>query len=139
MVNLQFLGYVPEVDVPALFQSATVCVLPYATMAGMSGVAILAAMHGVPIVASDIAAFRALEREGLRMRLFHWPNADSLARTIMALLSAPDERQRLARENLTFVRAQRMSVVAAGYVGLIEAVVSGATARAGGSIVEHVA
>ncbi|MQA29019.1 MAG: glycosyltransferase [Luteitalea sp.] len=127
MANLEFLGYVAEQDVPALFESAALCVLPYATMAGMSGVAILAAMHGVPIVASDILAFRALERDGLRMRRFKWPDPGSLAETILTLLSAPDERCRLARENLSFAHAQRMSSVAGSYVDLIEAVVSGAT------------
>jgi glycosyltransferase involved in cell wall biosynthesis len=122
MKNIRFLGYVPEADVPALFQAAAICVLPYATMAGMSGVAILAAMHGAPIVAPDIDAFRALEREGLRMRFFRWADATDLAQALADLLNAPDERRRLAGENLLFVGAQRMPDVVTRYLDIITAV-----------------
>ena len=126
MSNLDFLGYVPEADIPAIFQSASACVLPYATMAGMSGVALLAAMHGVPIVASDIPEFRALEREGLRLRRFRWPDADDLARALSGLLKDPNERDALARANLRFAKGQHMSVVADSYLRLVESVVDGA-------------
>jgi glycosyltransferase involved in cell wall biosynthesis len=136
--EVTFLGYVPEADVPALFQSATVCVLPYATMTGMSGVAIQAAMHGAPIVASDIAAFRALEREGLRPRFFEWGDAASLTDALGALLRDPEARRSQIDANLAFVSSQRMSMVARGYVGLMEALrrsdplrVIGDMARAG--------
>ena len=121
MREVTFLGYVPERDVPALFRSAAVCVLPYATMTGMSGVAVQAAMHGVPIVASDIPAFRALEREGLRPRFFEWGDVSSLAQAIAALLRSPVERRTQAQANLQFASSQRMSMVARGYVALLDA------------------
>ena len=118
--NVEFLGYVPEPDVPALFRSAALCVLPYATMTGMSGVAILAATHGVPMIASAIPSFRSLEREGMQLRFFEWPESRSLADELRALLRAPDERRRLALANLAYVRRQPMTSVVSTYLDLIQ-------------------
>lgn len=122
MPNVTILGYVPEAEVPALFRSAAVCVLPYETMTGMSGVAMQAATHGVPIVASDIPVFRALEHEGLRARFFDMRDVPSLTMALRALLESPASRERIARENLAYAATQRMSMVARGYVSLMRAV-----------------
>ena len=66
-----FTGYVAEDDIPQLFQSSSVAVLPYTSSAGSSGIAHLACTYGVPIVASDIPDFRRLaDEEGLAIDFF---------------------------------------------------------------------
>jgi len=124
--NVVFLGYLPERDVPHAFKSASLCVLPYATTSGMSSVAIQAAMHGVPIVASDIPGFRSLSERGLRLNFFTWGDRQSLSDTIARTLSARQTRQRDALHNLEFCRSQKMDAVVDRYLDLIEGVLAGA-------------
>ena len=100
-----FLGYVPEAEVPALFQSSAISVLPYGTVTGMSSVAIQSAMYGIPILASDIPGFRALEPEGLSLTFFEWRNKESLKQGIERILDAPaDTRRQEALRNLQVLR-----------------------------------
>jgi glycosyltransferase involved in cell wall biosynthesis len=63
---IRFVGYVPEQDIPALFQGASLAAMPYTSSAGSSGVAHLACQYGLPILAADIEDFRELaEHEGV--------------------------------------------------------------------------
>jgi glycosyltransferase involved in cell wall biosynthesis len=118
--HVTFLGYVPEAQVPAVFGRSALSVLPYATMTGMSGVAIQSAMYGVPIVASDISGFRALADEGLEMTYFDWQNTQNLKHAIRRLLDSPALRQRQAAQNLEYCRGQRMESVVDRYLDLVE-------------------
>jgi glycosyltransferase involved in cell wall biosynthesis len=118
---ISFLDYVPEPDVPALFQAAAVSVLPYATTTGMSSVALQSAMYGAQIVASDVPGLRALEREGLRMHFYDWGSAPSLAAAIEAALDAPDAvRRSHQRANMDYCHRQRMDLVADRYLDLFD-------------------
>jgi glycosyltransferase involved in cell wall biosynthesis len=118
--NVVFLGYIPESDVSRVFRSASLCILPYATTSGISSVAIQAAMHGVPIVASDIPGFRSMSNRGLRMNFFTWGDKKSLKRTIAATLAASRSRHEDALHNLEYCRRQTMSVVVDDYLDLVE-------------------
>jgi len=122
--HVRFVGYVPEDDVPALFQSAVISILPYATVTGMSGVAIQSAMNGVPMVTSDIPGFRALERQGMRLNMFQWGNRGSLMAALRRALSSSALRRKDAQENLAYCHRQLMSAVVDQYVNLIEAAVA---------------
>ena len=122
--NVTFLGYVPEADVPAMFRRASICVLPYATTAGMSGVAIQAAMYGVPIVASDIPGFRSLQASGLRLDFFDWRDNHSLESTILKVLASAERRVDAAMHNLEYSRRQTMDMVVDRYLDIIEGEVS---------------
>lgn len=119
--HVSFRGYVPEADVPALFSNASISVLPYATMTGMSSVALQSAMYGTAIVASDIPMFRALVGEGLRARLFAWDDPTALADTLGAELDAPRPRRHEAqRVNLAYCRTQSMDRVVATCLALLD-------------------
>jgi glycosyltransferase involved in cell wall biosynthesis len=118
--NVEFLGYVPEREVPALFGRAAVSILPYATITGMSGVVVQSAMYGVPMVASDIAPFRALEREGLHMNYFEWMNRASLKAAVQQVLAEPSHARQQAEDNLAYSRAHRMEATVDGYLDLAE-------------------
>ena len=130
-----FLGYVPEGEVSALFQSAAISVLPYGTVTGMSSVAVQSAMYGIPILASDIPGFRALEREGLRLSFFEWRNKESLKQGIERILESPeDTRRQDALRNLEYCERQRMETIVDEYLNILESLVFDASKRAAGGI-----
>jgi len=122
--NVQFLGYVDEPDVPALFEQSAACILPYATVTGMSSVATQAAMYGVPIIASDVPGVRLFENGGLRLNFFAWPNARSLKDTIRRVLAGPQQCAADLWHNLRCCRAQMMDDVVDEYVDMIESAIA---------------
>jgi glycosyltransferase involved in cell wall biosynthesis len=119
--HVTFLGYVPEPAVPPLFLRVAASVLPYATTTGMSSVALQSAMYGTPLVAADIPGFRALEREGLRMRFYDWDDTASLVRALEQVFDAPEAARRGdARQNLDYCRRQRMDDVVDQYLDIVD-------------------
>jgi glycosyltransferase involved in cell wall biosynthesis len=121
--GIEFVGYVPEEEIPALFERAAACILPFATVTGMSSVATQAAMYGVPIIASDIPGTRLFEKHGLRINFFDCSDAQSLKRTIRHVLAMPAQCRQDAAHNLRYCRGQLMDDVVSEYVNIIEALV----------------
>jgi glycosyltransferase involved in cell wall biosynthesis len=104
-----FTGYVAEDDIPQLFQSSSLAVLPYTSSAGSSGIAHLACTYGVPIVASDIPDFRRLaDEEGLAIDFFPPGKINELARHLTDLLRNRDRQVEMAMQNVS--AALRMSM-----------------------------
>jgi len=104
-----FTGYVAEEDIPQLFQSSSVAVLPYTSSAGSSGIAHLACTYGVPIVASDIPDFRRLaDEEGLAIDFFPPGKINELAQRLTDLLHNRDRQIEMAMQNVS--AALRMSM-----------------------------
>ena len=122
--GIEFVGYVPEPEIPTLFDRAAACILPFATVTGMSSVATQAAMYGVPIIASDIPGTRLFEKQGLKINFFDWPNAQSLKRTIRHVLATPAQSLEGAAHNLRYCRGQLMDDVVSEYVDMIEALLA---------------
>jgi glycosyltransferase involved in cell wall biosynthesis len=118
--NVTFEGYVSETDVPGFFR-ASASVLPYATTAGTSAVAMQSAMYGVPIIASDVPGFRSLERSGMRMTFFEWGSKDSLKDAISRVLFDRTKRLDDASHNLAYCRSQPMDTVIDRYLDIFEA------------------
>jgi glycosyltransferase involved in cell wall biosynthesis len=107
--NVIFTGYVAEQDIPQLFQSSSVAVLPYTSSAGSSGIAHLACTYGVPIVASDIPDFRRLaDEEGLAIDFFPPGKINELARHVTDLLQNRERQIEMAMQNVS--AALRMSM-----------------------------
>ena len=104
-----FTGYIAEEDIPQLFQSSSVAVLPYTSSAGSSGIAHLACTYGVPIVASDIPDFRRLaDEEGLAIDFFPPGKINELARHLTDLLQNRERQIEMAMQNVS--AALRMSM-----------------------------
>ncbi len=57
---IEFRGYVPEEDIPELFRSTSIVVMPYDSATGSSGPAHQACEYGIPIVCADIPEFREM-------------------------------------------------------------------------------
>lgn len=107
--DVLFTGYVAEEDIPQLFQSSSVAVLPYTSSAGSSGIAHLACTYGVPIVASDIPDFRRLaDEEGLAIDFFPPGKTHELARHLTELLQNRERQIEMAMQNVS--AALRMSM-----------------------------
>jgi len=115
--RIKFVGYIPEQEIPTLFQSSTVVVMPYTSSAGSSGIAHLAASYGVPIVASDIGDCRQLaEEEGLAIDFYEPGNVRALADTLIAILENPTRQREMAVQNVSSALRMSMPEIIRQYV-----------------------
>ncbi len=107
--SIEFTGYVAEEDIPELFGSASVTVMPYHSATGASGVAHLACEFGVPIVSADIADFREMaDDENLALEFYKLGDAGSLANKLIDLLRSPERQREMSEQN--FSAALRMTM-----------------------------
>jgi glycosyltransferase involved in cell wall biosynthesis len=115
--GIEFVGYVPEEDLPELFGTASLLVLPYTSAAGSSGVAHLAAQYGVPIVSADVLDFREMcENEGLALRFYPVGNKLELARQVIELLQSEEAQHEMAEQNFSAALRMTMPQVIRQYV-----------------------
>jgi glycosyltransferase involved in cell wall biosynthesis len=115
--RIKFIGYVPEKEIPTLFQSTSVAVMPYTSSAGSSGIAHLASAYGVPIIASDIADCRQLvTEEGLAIEFYELGNHLQLADKLVALLEDPERLTEMALHNCSAALRMSMPEIIRQYV-----------------------
>jgi glycosyltransferase involved in cell wall biosynthesis len=106
---IDFKGYVAEEDIPELFQSTSVLVLPYDSATGSSGPAHQACEYGVPIVSADLPDFRGMAAdEDMAIRFYECGNAADLADQISAILISPELEREMAEHN--FVAGIEMTI-----------------------------
>ena len=107
--RVEFTGYVEEDDIPQLFRSSSVLVLPYSSATGTSGVAHLACEFGVPIISARIEDFREMAwDEGLALDFYETGNAHHLASRMRALLNDEQRLREMSEQN--FSAALRMTM-----------------------------
>jgi glycosyltransferase involved in cell wall biosynthesis len=115
--QIKFLGYVAEEDLPGLFRTSSLTVLPYSSSAGSSGVAHLACQYGLPILAPDIEDFVELaKQEMVSMEFFSANNANSLAQQLLMLLQSPDRLALMAQNNFRAALQMSMPQIIQQYV-----------------------
>jgi glycosyltransferase involved in cell wall biosynthesis len=88
-------GYLPEADVPAHIGACDVLAYPATRVDTSYSVAVGLAYQAAPLVISDVAAHRELERESRAVVLFPSGEAAALASQIRALVGDPALRERL--------------------------------------------
>ena len=114
---IEFLGYVAEDDIPELFQSTSVLVLPYDSATGSSGPAHQACEYGVPIVCADIPDFRGMVTdEGMAVRFYKIGDARDLAGQITRILRSPELEHRMAEQNFAAGVQMTMTNVIRSYL-----------------------
>jgi glycosyltransferase involved in cell wall biosynthesis len=102
-------GYVAEEDIPQLFSTASVMVMPYTSATGSSGVAHQACQFGVPIVCADIEDFHDMaNEEQIAMDFFRRGDPKSLAGCLIELLQNNERRREMSEQN--FHAAIRMTM-----------------------------
>jgi len=114
---IEFRGYVPEDEIPELFQSTSVLVLPYDSATGSSGPAHQACEYGVPIVCADIDDFRGMAiDENMALRFYDVGNANHLAEQLIQILRSPVLQQRMAAQNYSAGIQMTMTNVIQNYL-----------------------
>lgn len=97
---IEFRGYVAEEDIPELFQTTSVLVLPYDSATGSSGPAHQACEYGVPIVGADIGDFRDMAAdEDMAIRFYQVGDPAGLAQQLITVLRSPELQQSMGRQN----------------------------------------
>jgi glycosyltransferase involved in cell wall biosynthesis len=114
---IEFRGYVPEDDIPELFQQTSVVALPYDSATGSSGPAHQACEYGVPIVSADLPDFRGMASdEDMAIRFYQRGNARDLADQFIAILESPELERQMAEHNFAAGVEMTMSNVVNNYL-----------------------
>jgi len=118
---IEFRGYVAESDIPDLYQSTSVLVLPYDSATGSSGPAHQACEYGVPIVCADIPDFRGMVAdEDMAVRFYQKGNPEDLADQLVAILQSPALQRQMAHHNFAAGVEMTMSSVVNNYLRWFE-------------------
>jgi phosphatidylinositol alpha-mannosyltransferase len=121
------LGQVTEEDKVRVLHSVDVFCSPNTGGESFGIVTAEAMAAGVPVVASDIDAFRQVLRGGEAGELFAVGDAEDLARAAGRLLDDPARRAELSAAALAAVAEYDWSVVARDVFSVYETVVLGST------------
>ena len=114
---IEFRGYVAEDEIPELFQSTSVLVLPYDSATGSSGPAHQACEFGVPIVCADIPDFRGMVTdEDMAVQFYRIGDADDLAEQLVQILQSPELQREMADQNFATGLQMSMTSVIANYL-----------------------
>lgn len=101
----QIIRYVKNDEIPELFLNSHYLVLPYKD-ATQSGPLMIAYNYNLPVIASNIDAFKEVIKNGVSGFLFDLNSSDSLEITMeMAIRRTPDEYRKLLNECKFFVNS----------------------------------
>jgi glycosyltransferase involved in cell wall biosynthesis len=118
---IEFRGYIPEDDIPDLFQSTSALVLPYDSATGSSGPAHQACEYGVPIVCADIPDFRGMVAdEDMAVRFYKRGDPRDLADQLVAILQSPALQRQMAHHNFAAGVEMTMTNVVNNYLRWFE-------------------
>lgn len=118
---IEFRGYVPEEDIPDLYQTTSVVVMPYDSATGSSGPAHQACEYGVPIVSADLVDFRGMAVDENMAILFHKVgDANDLAQQLITILQSPHLERQMAEQNFAAGVEMTIGNVVAHYLRWFE-------------------
>jgi glycosyltransferase involved in cell wall biosynthesis len=119
--RIEFRGYVAEEDVPELFRTTSIVVLPYDSATGSSGPAHQACEYGVPVVSADLPDFRDMARdENMSISFYRTGDPAELADRLIGLLESPDAQRRAAEQNYSAAIRMTMPHVVRHYLRWFE-------------------
>jgi glycosyltransferase involved in cell wall biosynthesis len=119
--RVEFRGYVPEEDIPVLFRTASVVVMPYDSATGSSGPAHQACEYGVPIVCADLADFRDMAAdEDMAVNFYKLGDAADLADQLVSILQSPEQQCRMAEQNFSAAIQMTLPSVVRNYLRWFE-------------------
>jgi glycosyltransferase involved in cell wall biosynthesis len=114
---IDFRGYVAEEDIPELYGTTSVVVMPYDSATGSSGPAHQACEYGVPIVSADIVDFRGMAAdEDMAIRFYKVGDAKDLAEQLIAILESAELEQQMAMHNYSAGLEMTMTHVVGNYL-----------------------
>lgn len=105
--QVQFVGFVPEPELPNYFRLSSVCVLPATSGAETFGLVLLQAMAcGIPVIASRLPGVRTVVREGHTGLLVPPSDSVALAAALDELLGNPNEARTMGDHGQRLVEAE---------------------------------
>lgn len=114
---IEFRGYVPEEDIPELFATTSVLVLPYDSATGSSGPAHQACEYGVPIVCADLHDFREMVTdEDMAACFYKTGDAAALAEQLITILQSDELQRSMALRNYAAGMAMTLDHVVRSYL-----------------------
>jgi glycosyltransferase involved in cell wall biosynthesis len=121
--NLHFTGYVPEENVPHLFEDSSVVAFPYSATTGSSGVLHQAGEYARAAVMPAIGDLEELTRtEGYAAAFFAPEDPDSLADALWSVIADPDEARSMGLVNHRAASGLLIEEVADDYLAAFEAI-----------------
>ncbi|TCK72732.1 glycosyltransferase [Acidipila rosea] len=118
---IEFRGYIHQKDVPELFRTSSVLVMPYDSSTGSSGPAHQACEYGVPIVCADIPDFRCMATDDdMAINFYKVGDAKELAEKLTDLLRSPDLQREMSEHNYEAGVQMMMATVARNYLRWFE-------------------
>ena len=129
---IEFRGYVAEEDIPELYRTTSIVVMPYDSATGSSGPAHQACEYGVPIVCADIPEFREMVTdEAMAARFYKIGDAHDLATQLTTILQSPELQSQMAERNYLAGLQMTMASVVQNYLRWFEVNICKKTLRAG--------
>jgi len=121
--QLRFTGYVPEQDVATIFSECAVCVFPYTSTTGSSGVLHQAGSYGKAVVLPNLGDLATLVKdEGYEGEFFEAEDKDSLALAIDAIITDDTKRIALSKANYKAACSLPMATVTQMYIDCFKAI-----------------
>jgi glycosyltransferase involved in cell wall biosynthesis len=118
---IEFLGYVQEKDVPQMFRSSSVLVMPYDSSTGSSGPAHQACEFGLPIVCADIPDFHCMAADDdMAINFYKTGNAADLADKLVPILQSPELQRQMSMHNYQAGVQMTMANVVRNYLRWFE-------------------
>lgn len=118
---IEFLGYVKDDDVPEMFQTSSILVMPYDSSTGSSGPAHQACEFGLPIVCADIPDFRCMATDDeMAISFYETGSAQDLADKLVAILQSPELERQMAEHNYQAGVQMTMNTVVRNYLRWFE-------------------
>jgi glycosyltransferase involved in cell wall biosynthesis len=118
---IEFRGYIPQQDIPELFRTSSVLVMPYNSSTGSSGPAHQACEYGVPIVCADISDFRCMAvDDDMAINFYRVGDTEDLAEKLVAILQSPDLQRHMAEHNYQAGIQMTMASVVRNYLRWFE-------------------
>ncbi len=120
-LRIEFRGYVAEDEIPDLFRTSSVVVMPYDSATGSSGPAHQACEFGVPMVCADIADFRTMAAdEEMAVSFYRTGDASDLADKLAGVLRSPENQRHMAEQNFSAAVRMTMPNVVRNYLRWFE-------------------
>ena len=118
---IEFLGYIQEKDIPKLFSTSTLLVMPYDSSTGSSGPAHQACEFGIPIVCADIPDFRCMATDDDMAILFYKKgDPTDLADKLSTILGSQELQQQMSEYNYEAGIQMTMATVTRSYLRWFE-------------------
>lgn len=118
---IEFRGYIPREDIPELFRTSSVLVMPYNSATGSSGPAHQACEYGLPIVCADIPDFRDMAAsEGMAVKFYRVGDANDMVRQIVPILESAELQRSMSEQNFEAGIQMSMEYVVRRYLRWFE-------------------